>query len=79
MEEDDYHVPLEHSTSKGGQFKWDPESIDSFMTKHSASALEEMGGIQGVAGLLKTNLKKGLSESKNFVERTELYVDYSSF
>jgi hypothetical protein len=71
MEEDDFHVPLEHSPSRGGAFKWDPESIDEFMTKHSVEALEEMGGMKGVASLLKTNLKKGLNEDKNLAERTD--------
>eukprot|EP01126_Amoeba_proteus_P065231 TRINITY_DN923_c0_g2_i1.p1 TRINITY_DN923_c0_g2~~TRINITY_DN923_c0_g2_i1.p1 ORF type:complete len:968 (+),score=225.49 TRINITY_DN923_c0_g2_i1:94-2997(+) len=59
--------------SGSSSFTWSPDRIRHFMSNHSVDDLEELGGQEGVARLLKTDLRNGLEERGDFADREEYY------
>eukprot|EP01126_Amoeba_proteus_P065229 TRINITY_DN923_c0_g1_i8.p1 TRINITY_DN923_c0_g1~~TRINITY_DN923_c0_g1_i8.p1 ORF type:complete len:984 (-),score=211.52 TRINITY_DN923_c0_g1_i8:464-3337(-) len=64
---------LKGESYDGGSYAWDPQSIHRFMTFRSVEQLKEKGGVKGLAKLLRSDTKKGLSVNKHHEDRKEFY------
>ncbi|MED6207560.1 Calcium-transporting ATPase 10, plasma membrane-type [Stylosanthes scabra] len=49
-----------HPPSSTGEFQIGEELLSSIARDHNTAALQEKGGVDGIASLLKTNLEKGI-------------------
>ncbi|MED6216509.1 Calcium-transporting ATPase 10, plasma membrane-type [Stylosanthes scabra] len=49
-----------HPPSSTGEFQIGEELLSSIARDHNTAALQEKGGVEGIASLLKTNLEKGI-------------------
>ncbi|XP_047322327.1 calcium-transporting ATPase 10, plasma membrane-type-like [Impatiens glandulifera] len=62
------------STLSGGDFGIVQEKLSSITRDHDLNALEELGGVKGLAGSLKTNVDKGVSgEEDDLLKRRNAF------